>query len=37
VTVVIPELQLFQIEKVLFFRDAMVFDESLLGPTPEPL
>jgi len=36
-SVIIPELQFFQIEREIFFGDAMVFDEPLLGPTPESL
>jgi hypothetical protein len=35
VSVVIPKLLLFQQKREVFPGDAMVFDESLLGPTPQ--
>ncbi len=37
VAVIIPELQLFEIQREPFPGDAMVFHEPLLGPTPEAL
>lgn len=35
--VVVPEIQLFQIEREEFLGDAVVFDECLLGLAPESL
>ena len=35
--VIIPELQFFEIQREVVLGDAMVFNQSLLGPTPEPL
>jgi hypothetical protein len=37
VAIIISKLQLFQIKRELFLGDAMMLDQSLLGPTPEPL
>ena len=35
--VIIPELQFFEIQREVVLGDAMVLDQSFLGPTPEPL
>jgi hypothetical protein len=37
VPIVVSELQLFEIKREVLFRDAMVLDEPLLGPTPKSL
>jgi len=34
---VVSELRLFQIEREVSLEDARVFDDPLLGPTPDPL
>ncbi len=35
--VIIPELQFFEIQREVILGDAMVLDQPLFGPTPEPL
>ena len=37
VPIVVSELQFFEIKREVLFRDAMVLDKPLLGPTPESL
>jgi hypothetical protein len=37
VPIVVSEFQFFEIKREVLFRDAMVLDKPLLGPTPESL